>query len=167
MNLYEKLNRLDDSKSLRESAEREYCIVAKTFDGKTKFYKDGAFIDDYKSCTTFNDLDDARSEWFDVDKSKYKRVFVPVYDPEAFAKVVTECNESVDDMDRRCEKCNTLLNDGGTCPKCDDGEEDYGDMDGALDSDDTVKEELSNIEKLKRAYPELNFDSELDDDINW
>ena len=36
-------------------------------------------------------------------------------------------NESIDDMDKRCEKCNTLLNDSGTCPKCDDGEEDYGD----------------------------------------
>lgn len=35
--------------------------------------------------------------------------------------------ESVADMNKRCEKCNTLLNDGGTCPKCDDGEEDYGD----------------------------------------
>lgn len=26
----------------------------------------------------------------------------------------------------RCEYCNTPLNDGGTCPVCDDGEEDYG-----------------------------------------
>ena len=25
----------------------------------------------------------------------------------------------------RCEYCNTPLNDGGTCPVCDDGEEDY------------------------------------------
>jgi rubrerythrin len=24
-----------------------------------------------------------------------------------------------------CEECGTLLNDGGTCPICDDGEEDY------------------------------------------
>lgn len=60
-------------------------------------------------------------------------------------------NESVEDMDKRCEKCNTLLNDQGTCPKCDDGEEDY---------EDNLKEELSNKEKLLRAYPELNFDNE-------
>ena len=53
--------------------------------------------------------------------------------------------ESLDDMDKRCEKCNTLLNDGGTCPKCDDGEED-------------LAEAVSNKEKLKRAFPELNFD---------
>lgn len=25
----------------------------------------------------------------------------------------------------RCDRCNTPLNDGGTCPVCDDGEEDY------------------------------------------
>ncbi len=31
----------------------------------------------------------------------------------------------------RCEYCNTPLNDGGTCPKCDDGEEDYGDLNEA------------------------------------
>ena len=61
-------------------------------------------------------------------------------------------NESIDDMDKRCEKCNTLLNDGGTCPKCDDGEEDYGD-------NSKLEEELSVREKLKRAYPELNFDT--------
>ena len=42
-------------------------------------------------------------------------------------------DESVDDMEKRCEKCNTLLNDRGTCPKCDDGEEDYGDKRLQLD----------------------------------
>ena len=42
--------------------------------------------------------------------------------------------ESVADMNKRCEKCNTLLNDGGTCPKCDDGEEDYGDDDDTNES---------------------------------
>lgn len=61
-------------------------------------------------------------------------------------------NESIDDMDKRCENCNTLLNDGGTCPKCDDGEEDYGD-------DSKLDEELSVRERLQRAYPELNFDT--------
>ncbi len=34
--------------------------------------------------------------------------------------------ESINDMDKRCELCNTLLNEIGTCPVCDDGEEDYG-----------------------------------------
>ena len=64
-------------------------------------------------------------------------------------------NESIEDMDRRCEKCNTLLNDGGTCPKCDDGAEDTD------EPDEIIEEELSNKEKLKRAFPELNFDKEV------
>lgn len=85
--------------------------------------------------------------------------------------------ESLEDMDKRCEACNTLLNDMGKCPKCDEGEEDYGDE---LELDEKLTEatectcgeceeclkkqkleeaqELSNVEKLKRAFPELNFD---------
>lgn len=66
-------------------------------------------------------------------------------------------NESLNDMDKRCEKCNTLLNDSGTCPKCDDGEEDYED-------NTDLDEELSNKEKLKRAFPELNFDKPMNEE---
>ena len=68
--------------------------------------------------------------------------------------------ESIEDMDKRCEKCNTLLNDMGTCPKCDDGEEeDIEDSSSETTMEESVKtEELSNKEKLKRAFPELNFD---------
>lgn len=67
-------------------------------------------------------------------------------------------NESIEDMDKRCEKCSTLLNDGGTCPKCDDGEEDYGD-----EAKENITEELSVREKLKAAYPELNFDAPVNE----
>lgn len=63
-------------------------------------------------------------------------------------------NESIEDMDKRCEKCNTLLNDQGTCPKCDDGEEDY---------EDKLEEKLTAREKLKAAFPELNFDRKPDE----
>ena len=58
--------------------------------------------------------------------------------------------ESIDDMEKRCERCNTLLNDSGTCPKCDEGEEDYGDERLQLDEsifDDaklTLDEEVLN-----------------------
>lgn len=62
--------------------------------------------------------------------------------------------ESLDDMDKRCEVCNTLLNDAGSCPKCDEGEEDYG---------DEIKEDLSIRDKLLKAYPELNFDTPIDE----
>lgn len=40
------------------------------------------------------------------------------------AEVILNMSESVEDMDKRCEECNALLNDMGKCPKCDDGEED-------------------------------------------
>ena len=76
-----------------ESFEGRFCIVAKTKDGKTKFYKDGAFIDDYKNATIFTDMDEAREEWFDIDKSKFKRVFIPNYDENAFASL----NEGIED----------------------------------------------------------------------
>ena len=70
--------------------------------------------------------------------------------------------ESIEDMDKRCEKCNTLLNDMGTCPKCDDGEEDYVDSSKESTVEESIQtEELSNKEKLKRAFPELNFDEKL------
>ena len=96
--LLENLCRPEDAECLKETNETLYCIVAKTLDGKTKFYKDGAFIDDYTNCTTFNDLDEAREEWFDIDKSKYRRVFVPIYDPEALKQHLTESKEATRDI---------------------------------------------------------------------
>lgn len=77
----------------KEEMEGRYCIVARTKDGKFKFYKDGAFIDDYKEATIFTDMDEARAEWFDIDKSKYKRVFIPNYDGSHFASL----NENKED----------------------------------------------------------------------
>ena len=82
-------------KGIKESilTNGRYCIVARTNDGKFKFYKDGAFIDDYKEATIFTDMDEARAEWFDIDKSKYKRVFIPNYDESSFASL----NENKED----------------------------------------------------------------------
>lgn len=65
--------------------------------------------------------------------------------------------KSIEDMNKRCEKCNTLLNDSCTCPKCDDGEEDYR---------DELKESMTNLEKLKKAFPELNFDSNINEELS-
>ena len=120
--------------------------------------------------------------------------------------------ESLDDMDRRCEVCDTLLNDMGTCPKCAEGEEDYGDNDldeqvkdtvcsdsancsvaseeqeslkeeatrqklikafpgvfsfdptfkpsteTSVDSNEQIVEDLSNKQKLEKAFPDVHFD---------
>lgn len=47
-----------------------------------------------------------------------------------------------------CDRCGIRLNDGGTCPICDDGEEDYFDED--LDSSDYDSE-------IELYYPKLEF----------
>lgn len=64
---------------------KKYCIIAITKESKMMFYKNGAFTEDYKNCTIFEDHDEALHEWFDIDKSKYKRVFVPIYDKKLLA----------------------------------------------------------------------------------
>lgn len=48
----------------------------------------------------------------------------------------------------KCDKCGTLLNDMGTCPKCDEGEEDYGDndLDEAIENDKLPAEARAIIE---------------------
>ncbi len=86
---------------VNEDLEGRYCIVARTNDGKFKFYKDGAFIDDYKEATIFTDMDEARSEWFDIDKSKYKRVFIPNYDESSFASLNESDNLHFIDKSKR------------------------------------------------------------------
>lgn len=58
--------------------------------------------------------------------------------------------ESFEDMDRRCPECNTLLNDGGTCPKCDDGEEDYGD-----ELSNKIEEQTTMLENLSPSWEEI------------
>lgn len=47
-------------------------------------------------------------------------------DPDCLIKTSEE-EEYFDEFDERnvCDKCGTSLTDGGYCPKCDDGEEDY------------------------------------------
>ena len=63
----------DTFDNLNESFDGKFCIIAITNDGKRKYYKDGSFTDNKADCTVFTDMDEARSEWFDIDKSKYKR----------------------------------------------------------------------------------------------
>jgi rubrerythrin len=37
-----------------------------------------------------------------------------------------EIEDFIDSEVEVCPECGAPLNDGGTCPKCDDGEEEYG-----------------------------------------
>ena len=68
----------------------------------------------------------------------------------------------------KCEKCGTLLNDMGTCPKCDDGEEDYGDndLDEAVENDKLLAEARAIIEDaVIDAFDSGHADEELWDYI--
>lgn len=81
--------------SLDEStADGQYCIVGVTKDGDRKFYKDGEFIDDCKDCTVFTDLDEARDIWSQIDKSEFKRVFVPNWSEDMFCEDIDEDQET-------------------------------------------------------------------------
>lgn len=68
----------------------------------------------------------------------------------------------------KCDKCGTLLNDMGTCPKCDDGEEDYGDnaLDESVDNDKLPAEARAIIEDaVIDAFDAGHADEELWDYI--
>ena len=138
---------------------------------------------------------------------KFKKLIKESCADERLHTLDESIEESVSDMNRRCEKCNTLLNDMGTCPRCDDGEEERDDDEldescekytvkkygarwfGVVNTEGsfvknedgkpllfksdadaeqyvsdmckTVTEEMSAREKLKAAYPELNFDQNV------
>lgn len=68
----------------------------------------------------------------------------------------------------KCEFCGTLLNDMGTCPKCDDGEEDYGDLDEAIHHNisglsDEIEEEIYHyvMDEFRGNAPSSSFDKLL------
>lgn len=68
----------------------------------------------------------------------------------------------------KCEKCGTLLNDMGTCPKCDDGEEDYddNDLDESVGNDKLPAEVRAIIEDaVIDAFDAGHADEELWDYI--
>lgn len=93
------------------------------------------------------------------------------------APVITE---SIEDLDKQCEVCGTLLNDMGTCPKCDDGEESHAEEDKleeklqgshedisflANEFDDALKAEKFNYEIEMRDGFKINIKSEQFEDI--
>lgn len=88
------LNSCSDNKSgcLNESVDAEYVIMAIHNDGKKQYYNVSSvphWVDKGQDATIFNDMDEARTIWFKLDKKPFKRVFIPNYDPE-------KMNEAVD-----------------------------------------------------------------------
>lgn len=165
-------------KYIKESAERKLNLY-EGFENPDRMFNDYHPADDVygdiKKAIADKRYDDARNmikdleqEVAEIESSNAKKKFFkfPKFLIDSQKRAIDTflsqlpVQESIEDMDRRCEQCNTLLADNGTCPKCDEGEEDYGDK--------ALEEELSNKEKLLRAFPELNFDKtpdEMNEDV--
>lgn len=161
---------------LSEDVDQKYIIVAITKDGERKYYNadSSEFVDTTAEATIYGDHDDALTDWFDIDKKQYKRVFVPNYDPAYFdecveEKLIHKAAASVDEGKSSvehgtCENCGGTLNDMGTCPKCDDGEEE-------LDEAKMLSEDYESLrqivdEEFPFAYQELGKAS-IDAYINY
>ena len=56
--------------------------------------------------------------------------------------------EAQEKVEKKCEKCGCRLNDGGTCPKCDDGDEKYNIKESYLNESDEQKP----LSKIKSEY---------------
>ena len=161
-------------KYINESCKESKLTLEEGFDNPDRMFTeyhpaDSAYDDienaiankDYAKATEL--LDEFEAELDEIEsKNATKKLFkFPKFIIDGQRRVIEKyrkqipMEESLNDMSRRCEECNTLLNDAGTCPKCDDGEEDYGDK-------EVVEEALSVRDKLLRAYPELNFDKSAD-----
>lgn len=72
------------NESLNEDGS-EYVIMAVTHDGKRQYYNMSSvphWVDKGADATIFDDQDEAREVWFKLDKKEFKRILVPVYDPE-------------------------------------------------------------------------------------
>lgn len=84
------------------------------------------------------------------------------------SKVIFGESYDKDGNHEKCEKCGTLLNDMGTCPKCDDGEEDYddNDLDESVGNDKLPAEVRAIIEDaVIDAFDAGHADEELWDYI--
>lgn len=173
-----------DSPSLtRETIDAFYAPVEKLIK-EGKFEEAAAEIADLEKDLAEFEAENAKKKIF-----KFPKFMIDGQKKQLAAlKAKLPKTESLDDMNKRCETCNTLLNDQGTCPKCDDGEEDYNDeineelsnkeklmkaFPGEFNFDTTVtesaqeviEEDISVREKLKRAYPELNFESPVSEAV--
>lgn len=196
-----------EKQALTESVN---CIIGVKNDGSRQYYSvEEGWVDDPYKATTWEDLDEAREIWDQLDKRAFRRVFVPVYDPEAWtsnecinegmsrdamiAEMRSFCKnyrferfsdaqifrmlekeraaakkksaEPKEEPAAKCENCGGRLNDSGTCPKCDHGDEEvneglltwicmFNDKEvGKVEAEDHD----SALEKMQKEYPDLNY----------
>lgn len=85
---------------LDDTDDGKYLIVAITKDGQRKLYdvESDTFVDDIADATIYADHDVALDDWRNIDKSQFKRVFVPNYDPEVFGECINESAPSREQM---------------------------------------------------------------------
>lgn len=80
-------------KGLNESfdSSSEYVIMGIKDDGTKLYYNVSSvphWVDKGADATIFDDMDEARLVWFNLEKKQFKRVFIPVYDYEAMNEAV-------------------------------------------------------------------------------
>ena len=74
----------------------KYVILGIKEDGTKQYYNTSSvpnWVDNDKDATIFDDMDEARAIWFEIDKKPFKRVFIPNY------KLVNEATE-IDTYDK-------------------------------------------------------------------
>ena len=77
---------------LLEEADTRFIIVAVTKEGTRLFYNsaDDNFVTNVKDATIYDEHDVAIDDWHKIDKTQFKRVFVPNYDAKLFEAMLTE-----------------------------------------------------------------------------
>lgn len=91
-------DRVDIVEGLELKEEDEpikFIIMAVDNDGNRLFYnaESNTFVDSHTDATIYDEHDDAIDAWHKIDKKKYKRVFVPNYNPAMFEAVNKPLNE--------------------------------------------------------------------------
>ena len=66
--------------------KQQYVICGVTNEGTRMLYDavNDNFTTDYNSATKYDDMDVARDDWFQIPRSGFRRIFIPVYDPAVF-----------------------------------------------------------------------------------
>lgn len=81
---------------------------------------------------------------------------------------IRKTEESFDEEGKHetCANCGTMLNDMGTCPKCDEGEEDYGDKEGSDEQEEELLTEGAGAD-VNRSLKDLLKGVSEENKQNW
>lgn len=78
------------NESITEAAdEQRYVICGVTNEGTRMLYDavNDNFTTDYASATKYTDMDVARADWFNIPRTGFRRIFIPIYDPAIFEEI--------------------------------------------------------------------------------